>query len=77
MWYWKQIWSSILSVLLSWLLFAGLIHYRGKQSWGDAIGKAFLLALQTGISLGFILFCCLDVSGSPVHRRFGLSATKS
>lgn len=72
MWQVKQILTTIFSILISWLLFAVLIHYRGKQTWSEAVGKAFLLALQVGISLGFLIFCCLPVENSPVHQRFSL-----
>jgi len=71
-WVGKQLTTTIITTLLIWLLFILIIRYRGKQSWGAATGKGLLLALQTGLSVGTLLFCCMEVHESPMHKNFSL-----
>lgn len=73
MWLLTQIITTVCATLIIWIFFSCLIHHRGHQTWGVAIGKAFLLALQTGLGLGMLLFCTFDFPESPTHKNFSLS----
>lgn len=73
MWLRAQIITTVVAAIIVWIFFTCLIRYRGGQTWGAAAGKAFLLALQTGLGLGMLLFCCLDFPDSPTHKNFSLS----
>lgn len=74
MWFIKQAAITVVAVLVLWLIFACLIRSRSQQPWSVAMGKAFLIALQTGVGVGLALFCCLDVE-SPTHKNYSLSSS--